>query len=141
VTSGLSTSIRRTVSWSWSSSFCEREGAPHHQRTSNTMRKPAMKQTDRGHVQVGFGDWGWRARTFIWDIMSYTSERDMALIWAARASPAAACFVAMAGGSTGAGGPTRRRWRSGTEELRLMRCELPRGKRKHHLHQGRPVVI
>jgi len=37
------------------------------------------RREERGIGLVGFGDWGY-GRTFILDIMSYISERDMALI-------------------------------------------------------------
>ena len=50
------------------------------------MNKPAGGERhrreeggERGIGLVGFGDWGY-GRTFILDIMSYISERDMALI-------------------------------------------------------------
>jgi hypothetical protein len=122
-----------------------REQAPRQLKNSRKGEKDT-EEREGGIGLVGFGDWGW-GRTFIFDIMSYISERDMALIWAARASPAAACLAAMERGSAAAAGDyaTATRWgghrgrdRRGGEGRRrsmlLSNCNLQRLPARH----GRP---
>jgi hypothetical protein len=62
----------------------------------------------RGGIDlVGFGDWG--RRTFIWDMRSYMSGRDMPEMWVARASPAGWFAVMACVGAEERPEPTRRR--------------------------------